>query len=275
MFTNILNLVRTMIGVLLTAFVLALILTGCSSNKIGLNRTNNLSETFLPNANHNPGISSVSKEIQGNSIMSFGRKRAEFNGNNITLFFHDTPEIHFAGDSEKLSFFGLEVEPKTDVAYYEGLTINTKLAWPYSIYNNSFDPVKISFVCDGPAIPYTPHATESDDGALKKTLARFCKTNTKDLLRQYEFSAVDVAGVGFATGGEIEEQWYKLYIKKIQGHNYFFIGKLKGEKLSSDTENRAAVYNRLSSADFLEGLLKDPQNKANIEKWDTFVAAVR
>ncbi len=121
---------------------------------------------------------------------------------------------------------------------------------------------KVTYTCDGPL--------------LKGKWAK-CETNGKDYLTQYEFGGV--CGLFYrGTGAGMSQGWNKIYIKKIEGKDFYFFTCVDEDKnmvsredqfTEGDSYEKKAT--RLSQIAFLENILKDPENQKNIKTADDFV----
>jgi hypothetical protein len=157
--------------------------------------------------------------------------------------------------------------------YYDELLISDYINGPYSMYKTSSE---IIYNCDGPSLHYKNNDPMDID--RKDIPYYYCQTNKTDFLSQYEFSAAET---GFATGDMPVERWYKLYIKKINNKNIFFIGELEDNaylyNLHSYMDNDGMgneKYKEVSSQNHLDNLLDNALNKDKIAKWDNFVENV-
>ncbi len=197
------------------------------------------------------------------NIYFYNDKRGYIKDGEIFISFKDDV-ILFNGNLEKITPYAVD---GPENFYYNGLEVSTTFKGPYAVYTN-LD--QITYFCDEAMLRYN----DLDFMGLgrKKINFQYCETNEKDMLTQFEFSAAD--GIGFATGGEAVEKWYKLYIRKISGRDFIFIGKLKGEYVNTHSENNEEFKERISyisSKKYLDEVLEDEENKERIKEWDRFV----
>ncbi len=192
--------------------------------------------------------------------------------NNLNkIEFYDN-EFSFSWDIDKIKPHWIDW---TENFFYNWLEVSKTFKWPYR-YGEA-DIENISFSCDWSLILW------------KWVDWEYCETNWVDFLSQFEFSPAD--WIGFATWGELDEQWYKLYIKKINEINYIFIGKiwdrldikpwLCDEEKSSKCHNSEEDINNyneyikerdyISSKNYLDKILENSLNKEKIKDWDIFV----
>lgn len=207
------------------------------------------------------------KQIIENKIYSLGLERGFIKGDEIIIYLYEgyldedkkqqykkSKNLSFVGNINKIEFPSILI-PKN--FYYNRLEITTEVKGPYQIYK----PVtKVNYQCDGPLIYYSNGEPVN---------YQYCETNGKDFLTQYEFSAAD--GIGFATGGGHSDRWYKLYIKKVNEQNLFFIGELKGDFADTDFSNYEKEFNRLSTQEYLDEIIEDKENQEKIKQWDYFI----
>lgn len=179
--------------------------------------------------------------------------------------------VSFAGSTDKI-IPGL---PFTIPPFmYDGLLILDRVAGPYNIYK----PLgSVNYKCDGPLL----HYNQGDSMKIgRKDIPYFyCETDGKSNLSQYEFSATRT---GFATGDIPTERWYKLYIKRINDQNVFFIGDLDDDEYIYNTDTYVNSgnegndkYKEVSSRSHLDKILQMENNKKKVEAWDNFVQNIK
>jgi len=194
--------------------------------------------------------------LKDNIIYSGDKARGFLANDKINIFLKDKV-FSFKGDLQKLSFgpaAGMDGN-----FYYDGLEVSNIFKGPYAIYRD-IDMDKITYKCGGSLLVTS----------AGKQLPNFnCKTNGKDSLSQYEYSAA--SGNGFATGAPYSLRWYKLYAKNIDGTNFIILGSLTGGSLGSDSSDFSQEYGTFSTQKYLDGILKDEINKQMIKKLDGFV----
>lgn len=168
-------------------------------------------------------------------------------------------------------------DPDLGFAYYvwyddnmsESLQILNRLAGPYGMYK----PVhSVRYACDGPFMQYMDRITES---VTEDAVYTGCQTNGIDFLSQYEFTA---AGLGYATGGDVCESWSKIYARRIDGEDWFFVYTSESifhpEDSCYDIEN-GLQNNRNRSIDYIHERLQDPLVQQKMQHIDELVRTIR
>ncbi|MBT4277420.1 hypothetical protein HOD96_01600 [Candidatus Falkowbacteria bacterium] len=225
-----------------------------------------LSEYQSQNDKLQQQIENLNTQIELKNDNKTEKSSSEVISNNNTITFYNKT-FSFVGDKNKIIPHGLD---GPENFFYEGLEVSKTFKGPYAIYSD-VDTTKLTFVCDSPLINFNG---EDYTGLNRKQVNwQYCETNENDFLTQFEFSAA--SGIGHATGGEITERWYKLYIKRINDVNYIFIGPLNGDYLDSPNPEMDQEYKdkylHISSKTYLDEIRKDEDIKAKIEEWDKFV----
>lgn len=130
---------------------------------------------------------------------------------------------------------------------------------------------EITFSCDGP-LAY-------EKGVEEQLPSFYCETNGEDFLEQYEFNSIPVQ---LGTGGGFAEYWKKIYIRKIDGENFVFMGALNGEgahdrgkEYNTITPSGQEEYEKYANKAYLDQILADPENQERIASWDAFVESFR
>lgn len=157
---------------------------------------------------------------------------------------------------------------------FQGLEVSTKLYGSYAVYKTIETPEdnnKITYRCDGSLAK-----TGDKVGEYTKDEPYFdCQTNGRDFLTQYEFNGAAGAPI-LTTGGDYGKKWNKIYIKRLDGLNYIFMGSLSlnyEDNWSSDYSMEK--FRELSSRDALNELLKAPFNTKSLALWQMLIDSFR
>lgn len=242
-----------------TLFIVLLIflLAGCGKTNIN-NPQDDASTTNNTSANNiesKPSQNEISNgiDIKNNKIFFYNEEKGFVDGNKLNIKL-DGWIISFDGNPANITFG--EPAGATNF-YYNNLEISDQAKCPYAICK----PVnEVNYKCDGPLI-YKKNGDPAPN--------YYCETNGKDSLTQYEFSPAN--GNGFATGGEYDTKWYKLYIKKFGNKNIFFFGNLKGDTYYLDDSKKRE---KLSQKTYLDEILRDEENRKRIAEWNKIVENV-
>ena len=176
---------------------------------------------------------------------------------------------------------------------YNGLDLSTTFDGPFGYEEIKYN--KISYKCDGSLVK-TINPKEDVPNY-------FCVSNGRDSLSQFEFSGA--GGYVVFTGAEAGQNWYKLYLRKINGTNYIFAGDICD---NDDNANRdedfylnetaynkmlnqekisicAAIYGggydgdkaykKIANITYLNHLLKSDYAQNYIKTWDKMVETFR
>jgi len=203
------------------------------------------------------------------------KERGLYSNNTFHLLLNNGVTISFSGSKELLRLiyfpFAYLQETMPDFSLlgfsYNDLDVTTSISSPYAIYK----PVEsVNYKCDGSLVK---HNYLNETGP-ENVPYEYCMTNNIDFLSQYEFNAAQA--VVITTGGEITYTWKKIYIRKFNDKNIFFIGNLKGGDADSiELDENKAKYNEITSKNYLDKLLKDPYNAKKIKQWDDFVKNIK
>jgi len=209
-------------------------------------------EVNVDNGEDENTIEDSMKVIDGD-IYSYGSKIGFIDEDNININL-DKKVFTFSGDINKIYFW--KPSEKIIVFSYDNLRISNGL---YRA-NSGRGPIEIVYNCNGPLVD------------IENIKVEYCETNGMDYLTQYEFS--DLSSSGFGTGGGTSWMWYKLYIKKINGVDFVLQGIIGDDRVDGPrfyTQEQKEKYDKLSSKNYLDDLLKEKKVNENIEKWDNFV----
>jgi len=130
--------------------------------------------------------------------------------------------------------------------YYNGLSIN--------LPNKKYQNQKILYQCTSPLLASQPYFD--------------CQTNNSDFLTQYEFGKDYYQ---FSTGGGFPLTWKKIYIKRINGMDIIFEGRLAADNYWPTDDNTQELIDRIESKEYLEYVKSLPINKYNEQVWENIV----
>ena len=167
---------------------------------------------------------------------------AEQKDSNITFTDSDS---QFTIQNAKLDLFQKDYMLDSKY-YYNGLSINL----PNERYQNQ----KIIYQCTSPLLANQPYFD--------------CQTNNSDFLTQYEFGKDYYQ---FSTGGGFPLTWKKIYIKRINGIDIIFEGRLAADNYWPTDENTQELIDRIESKEYLEYIKSLPINKYNEQVWEKTV----
>ena len=167
---------------------------------------------------------------------------AEQKDSNITFIDSDS---QFTIQNAKLDLFQKDYMLDSKY-YYNGLSINL----PNERYQNQ----KIIYQCTSPLLANQPYFD--------------CQTNNSDFLTQYEFGKDYYQ---FSTGGGFPLTWKKIYIKRINGIDIIFEGRLAADNYWPTDENTQELIDRIESKEYLEYIKSLPINKYNEQVWEKTV----
>lgn len=150
---------------------------------------------------------------------------------------------------------------------YLGLQISNKVFGPYAAYKPIITPAEnndVTYKCDGSLVK-TGEKYNDDVPNMD------CVTNNTILLAQYEFSAASGSPM-LTTGGDYGESWKKVFIKRGENLNYFFIGTLS-DQLSDFwlIGEPIGKYRKMTSRESLDNLIADPGISAKLDVWQEMV----
>lgn len=170
---------------------------------------------------------------------------AEQKDSNITFTDSDS---QFTIQNAKLDLFQKDYMLDSKY-YYNGLSINL----PNERYQNQ----KIIYQCTSPLLANQPYFD--------------CQTNNSDFLTQYEFGKDYYQ---FSTGGGFPLTWKKIYIKRINGIDIIFEGRLAADNYWPTDENTQELIDRIESKEYLEYIKSLPINKYNEQVWEKTVESL-
>lgn len=207
--------------------------------------------------------------VQEGVLYNFSFPRGTVDGKKLHVTLdQNTIEATFESDPKNIAFWNGVFGDSSDSNVYHQrfdhffkikdkyLEIATKFEGPYS-----YGVSQSKFQCDGPFV--------------KDSAYFYCETNKKDFLSQYEFNGTG-AFIG-STGGDFLKDWRKIYVRQVGDKQIFFLLHLKGEFLSTDEakDKKNAVGLQIASKEYLDSILKDPENKKRITEADKFIQSIQ